>query len=171
MGYSGIPDNHKTNVFARLGMIIQFSDEFATGGIPLRNCDHVIDSAVNEKWAGSDTGRTACNTWPRPNGTRSVSLSEFQKGVFTEHLIMCTNAEPMGTEYLRYDFGISCKYVEETVFRLLGTCPAIMKTFCINKMCFTCSKGVCGREYICLTDRIVFEIKFLRKSVGKCKKN
>ena len=60
---------HCADEFARYGLIIELSDEFANLGILMRTGKLIIDNSfidsVNGKWAGSDTDRMAPKIWKK----------------------------------------------------------------------------------------------------------
>lgn len=69
--------------FALNKITVRLFNEFATEGIPLRTCGHIIDSAImdssNGRWVTSDTGITARKTWPELDGKCSGSLFKFSR--------------------------------------------------------------------------------------------
>ena len=132
-GYRGIPGNCRADELARRGTTNELSDEFSYLVIPMRSCKIIIDNAnvdsVNDRWAASDTGRTAHKIWLRLDEGRTISLFKLQRGVlslvvgvFTGHCIMGTHARRIGLGHLANDL---CRDEETVPYRLI-TCP----TFC-----------------------------------------
>ena len=67
--HSRIPGNCRVDELARRGTTIKLSDEFSNLGISMSTCkliiDNVIVDSIKDRWADSDTGRTARKIWQK----------------------------------------------------------------------------------------------------------